>query len=33
MVTLISNFELWDLFTAEELAEELKHAAASSCAG
>jgi translation initiation factor 2D len=32
MVTLISNFEIWDLFRADDLAEELKHKAASSSA-
>ncbi|KAM0747852.1 hypothetical protein T439DRAFT_328520 [Meredithblackwellia eburnea MCA 4105] len=31
-VTLISNFEQWGLFTAEEVAEDLRHRAASSTA-
>ena len=33
MVTLISGHEPWGLFTADELAEDLRHRAASSTAG
>ena len=33
MVTLISGHEPWGLFTAEDLAEDLRHKAASSTAG
>lgn len=32
-VTLVSGHEAWGLFTSEELAEDLRHKAASSTAG
>lgn len=32
-VTLVSGHEAWDLFSSEELAEEMKHRSASSTSG